>query len=799
MTPAWTVPLTDPAAADVALAGGKGAGLHRLVALGAQVPAGFVVSTAAFAAALDDAAQSEVEAPLRGLPPDPPLDALEQAAAEARAALVAAVRVGPVLDAVRTAYDALGVAEVAVRSSAAAEDAADSSYAGEHDTYLELVGADVVADAVCRCWASLYTARAVSYRGARPAGAMAVVVQEMVPARAAGVFMTLNPANGDRSTLVCEAVWGLGEPLVSGEVTPDRFTLDKVSGEILRREIATKPTRLVRAPGGGTVAEDVPADLRDASCLTDAGAGRAAARRQGRRAGGRRPAGRRVRRLRRGCPPAPVPAGDGLVPPDAPRHPRPDGPRRRPRHPHRNPLRRPRWRLTASPARSTSRPRPAPRAGSRCTTGTTCSAPNGASWTSSGSGSPTACTIPTCCTRTTRSSASAGGRRSARSTRGSSRCPPRSASTSGSSTDGCTSRRCRRPPRTSRRAPRSSASAPGTTTSAGTRSTRSGRPRSPRSSRRSGRCGSTRCPTSSRSRRSTSTSGHSAGFRMIRDFDTLVLTMYETYQYHFELLNIGYAAYLTFFGMCKSAFPDISDQSISRMVGGLDVELYRPDDELKRLAKEAQRLGLAEAIAGTGSAETLFAALRDDAGGRRVGGGLGAHRRPVVRRQHRPRPPRRLPRPPHLGGGPGHPAGVGARVPAPPRCRRGDRPAHRGGARRARPHHRGVPRPDGTRGPGGASTRPSRSPGWCSSTSRSTCSTSSTGCGRRSGRSRRSCRGRWRRWASSTSPRTCSSCAATRWPRRSTTASSGGRSDRGRGARTTGARSSAGGARSTTR
>ena len=269
MTPAWTVPLTDPAAADVALTGGKGAGLHRLVALGAQVPAGFVVSTVAFAAALDDAAQSEVEAPLRGLPPDPPLDALERTAAEARAALIAAVRVGPVLDAVRTAYDALGVAEVAVRSSAAAEDAADSSYAGEHDSYLELVGADVVADAVCRCWASLYTARAVSYRGARPAGAMAVVVQEMVPARAAGVFMTLNPANGDRSTLVCEAVWGLGEPLVSGEVTPDRYTLDKVSGEILRREIASKPTRLVRAPGGGTVTEDVPADLRDASCLTD--------------------------------------------------------------------------------------------------------------------------------------------------------------------------------------------------------------------------------------------------------------------------------------------------------------------------------------------------------------------------------------------------------------------------------------------------------------------------------------------------------------------------------------------------
>ena len=100
--------------------------------------------------------------------------------------------------------------------------------------------------------------------------------------------------------------------------------------------------------------------------------------------------------------------------------------------------------------------------------------------------------------------------------------------------------------------------------------------------------------------------GYSAGYRMIRDFDHLVLTMYETYQYHFELLNIGYAAYLTFFVFAKQAFPDITDQSISRMVGGLDVDLYRPDDELKRLAKEAQRLGVGEDVPAAGD-PALFA------------------------------------------------------------------------------------------------------------------------------------------------------------------------------------------------
>ncbi|GAA4813409.1 hypothetical protein GCM10023200_59000 [Actinomycetospora chlora] len=273
MSDTWVVDLADPAAADVAAVGGKGAGLHRLVALGARVPAGFVVTTDAFRAALP--ATGDVEAPLRELAPDAPIDQVERAAAQARARLLRAVAAGPVLDAVRAAYDDLagGISRVAVRSSAVGEDAAGASYAGEHDTYLEIRGRDAVADAVCRCWASLYTARAVSYRahGGLSADAMAVVVQEMVPARAAGVFMTLNPANGDRSTVVCEAVWGLGEPLVSGEVTPDRFVIDKISGEVVRREVAHKERRLVRRDDiPGTHEVDVPDADRDRPCLDDA-------------------------------------------------------------------------------------------------------------------------------------------------------------------------------------------------------------------------------------------------------------------------------------------------------------------------------------------------------------------------------------------------------------------------------------------------------------------------------------------------------------------------------------------------
>jgi pyruvate,water dikinase len=108
--------------------------------------------------------------------------------------------------------------------------------------------------------------------------------------------------------------------------------------------------------------------------------------------------------------------------------------------------------------------------------------------------------------------------------------------------------------------------------------------------------------------------GSSSGYQLIEDYTRMVLIMYETYQFHFELLNIGYAAYLTFFGFCKTTFPDMSDQTISRMVAGLHVDLYRPDDELKRLAKEAVRLGIGDTVREATSAEALFAELSSNGG-----------------------------------------------------------------------------------------------------------------------------------------------------------------------------------------
>jgi pyruvate, water dikinase len=214
--------LDDPGPPDGALLGGKGLHLAEMTAAGLPVPPGFVVSTAAYA-------RDGVREPL---------------AAEIRAAYAQlAQREG--------APDPI----VAVRSSATAEDLPDASFAGQQETYLGVRGADEVVARVGACWASLHGVGAVAYRertGVAEAGvAMGVVVQLLVEARASGVLFTLNPSNGDRSKIVVEAAPGLGEAVVAGEVTPDRFVVDKVTLDVRERHIHEQRLahRLDRATG----------------------------------------------------------------------------------------------------------------------------------------------------------------------------------------------------------------------------------------------------------------------------------------------------------------------------------------------------------------------------------------------------------------------------------------------------------------------------------------------------------------------------------------------------------------------
>ena len=195
-------------------------------------------------------------------------------------ALIEAVPVpGDVEADLRQAYAALCVhcdvddVPVAVRSSATAEDLPDASFAGQQDTYLWIQGADAVVHHVAKCWSSLFTDRAIAYRYQmgylQKQIAMSVGVQKMVDPRASGVAFTLNPTNGDRSQVAIDASWGLGEAVVSGEVTPDNFLVDKVIQEIVRREISDKHVEYRLNDSGVVEKLEVEGRRRNVPCVTD--------------------------------------------------------------------------------------------------------------------------------------------------------------------------------------------------------------------------------------------------------------------------------------------------------------------------------------------------------------------------------------------------------------------------------------------------------------------------------------------------------------------------------------------------
>ncbi|HZJ28170.1 MAG TPA: phosphoenolpyruvate synthase [Acidimicrobiia bacterium] len=216
---------------DVAEVGGKGANLGELIRADLPVPGGFVVTASAYRAAMADGG---VVSDLRGVFEDAlRVSGDPDALAVAGRRLQDLVRKAGVPEAIRrdvaVAYDELGAnVPVAVRSSATAEDSAQSSFAGMHDTYANVVGIDAVLDRLVDCWASLYGERVIGYRASRGLDeepAIAVVVQRLVAAERAGVLFTANPATGARDEVVIEAAFGLGEVVVSGQVEPDTYTV----------------------------------------------------------------------------------------------------------------------------------------------------------------------------------------------------------------------------------------------------------------------------------------------------------------------------------------------------------------------------------------------------------------------------------------------------------------------------------------------------------------------------------------------------------------------------------------------
>lgn len=261
---------------DVLFAGGKGANLGELTRAGIAVPPGFVVGASAYAAFCDTGGLRPRLTELLATVDHNNVSALGLAAENAHSMVMREPAPTWLERLIRQAYEDMCAAEgavpVAVRSSATSEDSAEASYAGMHDSFLNVRGSDAVVDAVRGCWASLFGARSIFYRatrGERPAETdIAVVVQRQIEAGRAGVMFTADPATGRRDRIVIEATFGLGEPVVLGRVTPDRYVVDKANVEIVSSKINQKDSVVTCGPEG-TVERELTAEQGSAPTLDD--------------------------------------------------------------------------------------------------------------------------------------------------------------------------------------------------------------------------------------------------------------------------------------------------------------------------------------------------------------------------------------------------------------------------------------------------------------------------------------------------------------------------------------------------
>lgn len=269
---AW---FADVGIKDRPTVGGKGGSLGELTQAGITVPPGFVVTVSAFETFLEALESREPIRPLVEALDPADHGAATKLSEQLRARVMEEKMPAEVEQAIMAAMRELcpNGEPVAVRSSATTEDAEDASFAGLQDTFLWVLTPEDMAHRVRECWGSLYSVESMTYR--RKQGfpedqvAMAVVVQQMVDARCAGVMFTRSPLTGDKSVIAIEGAWGLGSSVVSGEVTPDKWVMGKITGEISQRDISEKHARQVPAEGGGIVEVENEDDIRSAPCLTD--------------------------------------------------------------------------------------------------------------------------------------------------------------------------------------------------------------------------------------------------------------------------------------------------------------------------------------------------------------------------------------------------------------------------------------------------------------------------------------------------------------------------------------------------
>ena len=269
----YTTPLsTENDALEVV--GGKGRSLAKMANAGFRVPGGFLVTTAGYRGFVAD---NNLQDQILALAKPTMVEgraSFERSSTSIQTLFADIVLAAEVTAEIRQAYEALdGQPPVAVRSSANAEDLPGLSFAGQQETYLNVTGADAVVAAVKNCWASLWTAQAITYRHQngidQDSVAMAVVVQIMVPSEVSGILFTANPATGERNELIINASFGLGEAVVSGQVTPDTYIVDKANKTVKETVIGPKEQKIVSDGEQGVRMEDVSTSERDQSSLSD--------------------------------------------------------------------------------------------------------------------------------------------------------------------------------------------------------------------------------------------------------------------------------------------------------------------------------------------------------------------------------------------------------------------------------------------------------------------------------------------------------------------------------------------------
>lgn len=268
----FCLPFNEVTREHLHLAGGKGANLGEMVRAGLPVPPGFVISAPAFSLMMRTSGMDEkVNALLDRLERSDP-HALVKVEKEIRALMAAAPIVEELRQLILERYHALGEnVPVAVRSSATAEDLAGASFAGQQETFLNVVGEQLLLGAVRKCWSSLYTSQAIFYRsqkGFKDAEvAMAVVVQKMINSEKSGVTFTCDPVTKNRYQMTIEGVWGLGEGIVSGTITPDHYKVDRETCEIVFHFKAPKTIMFCQRNDGGVHTVPVPPGKADSAVL----------------------------------------------------------------------------------------------------------------------------------------------------------------------------------------------------------------------------------------------------------------------------------------------------------------------------------------------------------------------------------------------------------------------------------------------------------------------------------------------------------------------------------------------------